>query len=77
MLPLGAKALVGYQLDWVEEPQGVGFRWVCGRGRGVKLIVTGGHISLSIALKGPKVTLGLSKCNYSLTVQRELGAAAG
>ena len=77
MLPLGAKTLVGYQLDWVEEPQGVGFRWVCGRGRGVKLIFTGGHISLSIALKGPNVTLGLYKCNYSLTVKRELGAAAG
>ena len=45
--------------------------------RGVKLIFTGGHISLEIAFKGPNVILGLCKCNYSLTVKRELGAAAG
>ena len=44
--------------------------------RGVKLILTGGHISLVVAFKGPKVTLGLYKCNYSLTVKQELGAAA-
>ena len=45
--------------------------------QGVKLIFTGGHISLAVAFKGPNVILGLYKCNYSLTVKRELGAAAG
>ena len=45
--------------------------------RGVKLIFTGGHISLAVAFKGPNVILGLCKCNYSLTRDKELGAAAG
>ena len=44
--------------------------------RGVKLIFTGGYISLTVALKGPNVILGLYKCNYSLTRGKELGAAA-
>ena len=44
--------------------------------RGVKLIFTGGHISLVVAFKGLNVILGLYKCNYSLTVKQELGAAA-
>ena len=44
--------------------------------RAVKLIVTGGHISLAVAFKGPNVILGLWKCNYSLAVKQELGAAA-
>ena len=35
----------------------------------------GGHISLAVAFKGPNVILGLYKCNYSLTVKWELGAA--
>ena len=42
--------------------------------RGVKLIFTGGHISLAVAFKGPDVILGLYTCNYSLIVKRELGA---
>ena len=33
--------------------------------RRVKLIFTGGHISLTVAFKGPNVILGLYKCNYS------------
>ena len=37
----------------------------------------GGHISLAVAFRGPDVILGLYKCNYSLTVKQELGAAAG
>ena len=45
--------------------------------RGVKLIVTGGHISLMVAFTGPNVILGLYKCNYSLTVRQELRAATG
>ena len=44
--------------------------------RGVKLIFIGGHISLMVAFKGSSVILGLYDCNYSLTVKRELGAAA-
>ena len=44
--------------------------------RGVKLIVTGGHISLTVAFKGPNVILALYKCNY-LSVKQELGAATG
>ena len=44
---------------------------------GVKLIFTGGRISLAVAFKGPNVILGLCKCNYSLTVKQQLGAAAG
>ena len=44
---------------------------------GVKIIFTGGHISLEVAFKGPNVILGLYKCNYSLTRGKELGAAAG
>ena len=35
------------------------------------------HISLEVAFKGLNVILGLYKYNYSLTVKRELGAAAG
>ena len=37
--------------------------------RAVKLIFTGGNISLLVAFKGPNVILGLYKCNYSLTVK--------
>ena len=47
------------------------------RYRGVKLIFTRGHIGLTVAFKGLNVTLGLYKCNYSLTRGKELGAAAG
>ena len=47
------------------------------RCRGVKLIFTGGHISLAIGFKGPNVILGLCKCNYSLPRGKELGAALG
>ena len=45
--------------------------------RGVKLIFTGGHTSLTVAFKGPNVILGLYKCNYSVAVKQELGTAAG
>ena len=31
-----------------------------------------GHISLTVAFKGPNVILGLYKHNYSLSVKREL-----
>ena len=44
--------------------------------RGVQLIFTGGHISLTIAFKGLNVILGLYKCNYSLPRGKELGAAS-
>ena len=43
--------------------------------RGVKLIFTGGHLSLVVAFKGPKVILGLYECNYSLTRGKELSDA--
>ena len=46
-------------------------------GQGVKLIFTGGHITLVVAFKGPNVILGLYKWNYSLTRDKELGAATG
>ena len=39
---------------------------------GVKLIFTGGHISLKVAFKGPNVILGLYKCNYSLPRGKDL-----
>ena len=45
--------------------------------QGVKLIFTGGHISLVVAFKGLNVILGLYKCNYSLTRGKELSTAAG
>ena len=45
--------------------------------RGVKLIFTGNHISLMVTFKGLNAILGLYKCNYSLTVKQELGAATG
>ena len=45
--------------------------------RGVKLMFTGGHISVAVAFKGLNAILGLCKCNYSLTRGKELGAAAG
>ena len=45
--------------------------------RGGKLIFTRGHNSLAVAFKRPNVMLGMHKCNYSLTVQRELIAATG
>ena len=44
--------------------------------QGVRLIFTGGHISLAVAFKGPNVILGLYECNCSLTRGKELGAAA-
>ena len=40
--------------------------------RGIKLIFTGDHISIEVAFKDPNVTLGLRKCNYSLTRSEEL-----
>ena len=43
---------------------------------GVKLIFTKGHIGLVVAFKGPSAVLRLYKCNCSLTVKQELGAAA-
>ena len=46
-------------------------------GRGVKLIFSGGYIGLAVAFHGLNVILGLYKCNYSLTVKQELGAATG
>ena len=45
--------------------------------RGVKLIFTRGHISLTVAFKGLNVILRLYKRHYSLTVKGELGTAAG
>ena len=36
-----------------------------------------GHISRTIAFKGPNVILGLYKCNYSLTRGKELSTATG
>ena len=50
------------------------WRLVCQKlyGRAVKLIFTGGHISLTVAFKGPKVILGLYKCNYCLARGKEL-----
>ena len=47
------------------------------QGRSVTFIFTRDHISLAVAFKGPNVILGLYKCNYSVTVKQELGAAAG
>ena len=43
---------------------------------GVKLTLTGSHVNLAVAFEGLNVTLGLCKCNYSLTRGKELGAAA-
>ena len=43
--------------------------------RGVKLIFTKSHVSLAVTFKEPNIILGLYKCNYSLTVKRELSAA--
>ena len=68
-------ALVGHQLtgEGVTAQQAeAGSDPVCPNGeacRGVRLIFTGGHISLTVAFKGPNVILGLYKCNYSLTVK--------
>ena len=45
--------------------------------KGVKLILTGGHISLRVAFKGSNVILGLCTYNCSLTRGTELGTAAG
>ena len=46
------------------------------QGTGMKLIFSGGHISLAVAFEGPNVILGLYKCNYSLMRGKELSAAA-
>ena len=64
------KELLAFPTAWME-PESIMLRL-----RGVKLIFTGGHISLVVAFKGPNVILGLYKCNYSLTRGKELGAAA-
>ena len=45
--------------------------------RDVKLIVTGGHTSRVVTFIGLNIILGLYTCNYSLTRDKELGAAAG
>ena len=45
--------------------------------RGVKLIFTGSHNSLTVAFKGSDVILGLYKCNYSLTRGKELALLPG
>ena len=45
--------------------------------RGVNFIFTRGHISLAVAFKWLNVTLGLYKCNYSLTQGKELSSPAG
>ena len=45
--------------------------------RGDKLIFTRVHISLAVAFKGLNVILGLYKCNYPLTIKRELGITTG
>ena len=42
----------------------------------VKLIFTRDQVSLAVAFKGSNIILGLYKCNYFLTVKRELGTAA-
>ena len=47
------------------------------RARGIKLIFTRGHISLTVAFKGLNIILGLHKCNYFLTRGKEFSAAAG
>ena len=41
---------------------------------GIKVIFTGGHISLVVDFKGPNVIFGLYKCKYSLTRGKELGS---
>ena len=46
-------------------------------GYSVKFIFTGGHISLTVAFRGPEVILGLYKCNHSLTRGKGLSAATG
>ena len=46
-------------------------------GQGVGLTFTRDHISFAVAFKGPNVTLGLYKCNYSLMSVKELSAASG
>ena len=82
---LMAPALLGvcciFSLKWTVEKmpffQLVNHRWSLIYIRGVKLIFTRGHISLEVAFKGPNVILGLYKCNYSLIVKWELGAATG
>ena len=58
-------------------PSVIHFELCFAYGRGVKLIFARGHISLTVAFKGPHVMLGLYTCNYSLTRGKELGAAAG
>ena len=44
-------------------------RWLKTLLRGVRLVFTGSHISLTVAFKGLNVISGLYKCNYSLTVK--------
>ena len=44
---------------------------------GVSNSFSPGTTSASVAFKWLNVTLGLYRCNYSLTIKRELGAAAG
>ena len=45
--------------------------------QGCQTSFTRGHISLAVAFKGPSVTLGLYKRNYSLTRGKGLGTASG
>ena len=55
----------------------MGIRIIIGYCGGVKLVFTGGHITLEVAFKGPNVILELCRCNYSLTVKCRLSTAAG
>ena len=69
----GTAYLLSYR-SWDRTPEPPGLR-VSFYDRGVKLIFSGGHISLVVAFKGPNVILGLYKCNYSLTRGKDLSAA--
>ena len=52
-----------WELDCIQQGCQTHFHW--------------GHSSLEVAFKGPNVNQGLCKCNYSLTVKQEFGAATG
>ena len=72
----GTESLVFSKYFMMPLSESLGWAAALCCSRGVKLIFAGGHISLTVAFKGPNIILGLYKCNHS-TVKQELGAVAG
>lgn len=55
-------AVFGQKTEGEDERELQLYQQLISQSRGVKLMVTGGHISLAVEFKGPNVILGMYKC---------------